>query len=348
MGGAEKMLCDIIRAGVGEGRCDYEVLIINDLFDDYLLEELRKTGAPVHLIRRPQGSRNPLHLLQTRAVIGAIRPDVCHCHGFHSLIWAKAATFPLLHPLFVWTIHDTQAVGQLGGGKIAIVRAITDRVVAISKAVETECLRHGLKQTVLIYNGIDLARYRLNRPESLKSDLAILCVGRLSVEAKGHDTPIRALSICREAGIRFTLSFVGGEAVEEPRVLQRLQALVQAEGLDSQVTFLGKRGNVPDFLIQADLFVLPSRYEGFGLVLVEAMAAGVPVIASDIEGPRELLADGEYGMMFTVGDPASLAEALQKLHNAPDLRRSLAERGRGRAEQFSIEQTVAGYEALYG
>jgi glycosyltransferase involved in cell wall biosynthesis len=347
MGGAEKMLCDIIRAGARREKYDYEVLVINDLFNPHLLTALNAIGVPVHLVRRPPGSKNPLYMLQTMKMIHSIKPSVCHCHGFHSLTWAKMGSLPFLRPMFVLTVHDTRTISGQGSRKTAITASIADHIVAISKSVEQECLDHGLRQVVCVYNGIELERYQRMEPHTAHKASSIICVGRLSIAKKGHDTVIEAVAFCREAGIEFSVSFVGSESLEEPGAEHRLRALAQSHGLGSVVNFLGSREDVPDLLARADLFVLPSRFEGFGLVLVEAMAAGLPVIATNVDGPREILADGEYGLIFTAGDATSLGAALKKLHEKPELRQSLAELSRSRAEFFSIENTVAGYEAIY-
>jgi glycosyltransferase involved in cell wall biosynthesis len=348
MGGAEKMLCDIVRTGAQRNDYNYEVVIINDLFDMDLLASLNDIGVPVHLIRRTPGSRSLRPLIRTIKLFRSIKPSICHCHGFHSLIWAKICSLPFLRPLFVLTVHDTRTISRQGHHKTALTGLIVDRVIAISKSVQEECIDHGLRHVTCVYNGIELERYRQTSSPATDTALSIICVGRVSIAKKGHDTVIEALAICKKSGIDYSVSFVGTESLEEPGAELQLRSLAQDHGLGSQVRFLGKRMDIPDLLARSDLFVLPSRYEGFGLVLVEAMAAGLPVIASDVDGPREILAEGQYGLIFPAGDAASLAAALIDLHASPDRRRLLADLGRSRAEYFSIESTVARYEAIYG
>lgn len=129
-------------------------------------------------------------------------------------------------------------------------------------------------------------------------------LGRLH-PVKGFDVLLRAAAMLRDRGVDFTLR-IAGDGPE----LQALRDLRGELGLAGRVEFCGWLSEPEAFISGLDLFVVPSRYEAFGLVLAEAMAAGVPVVASDLKGPRAVLEDGRFGRLTQAGDPASLAEAV--------------------------------------
>ena len=100
--------------------------------------------------------------------------------------------------------------------------------------------------------------------------------------------------------------------------------MVAELGLEKNARFFGNVEDIPGFLKQIDVFVLPSRSEGFGISLVEAMALGIPCVASELDGPAEVLCGGERGMLFHTGDPQSLAEKLDQLFRSYDMHKATA------------------------
>jgi len=135
-----------------------------------------------------------------------------------------------------------------------------------------------------------------------------------------------------------------GDGPDRDRVRDRVRDL----DLTAHVQFLGERIELPALLRQADLFLLPSESESFGLAALEAMACGVPVVASRVGGVPEVVADGETGLLAPVGDVAAMAEHATRLLGDEDLRARFAHAARERATKlFPLEPTVAKYEALY-
>ena len=129
---------------------------------------------------------------------------------------------------------------------------------------------------------------------------------------------------------------------------KRIHGLVQTFGLDDCVQFLGERTDLPNVLRDADLFLLPSESESFGLAALEAMSCGVPVIASRVGGVPEVVVDGETGLLAPVGDVAAMAAHVVRLLADAPLRARLGAAARQRAEvAFPLEATVSKYEALY-
>jgi glycosyltransferase involved in cell wall biosynthesis len=165
---------------------------------------------------------------------------------------------------------------------------------------------------------------------------SILAVGRL-VPSKGFDVLIDALGRLERRGVRFDATILG-EGPERAR----LEAMIEEEQLRDRVTLPGHVSAVGDFLAHADVLVHPARYEGFGLVVVEALSAGVPVVATRAPGgPKEILADGAFGSLVEVDRPDSLADALSVVLTDRDLWRALSSGGYHRAEEYRSE-AVAG------
>jgi glycosyltransferase involved in cell wall biosynthesis len=160
---------------------------------------------------------------------------------------------------------------------------------------------------------------------------------------KAHGVLVRAVASLAPAHPRLRLVVVG-DGEEE----QRVRGLVDELELTDRVLFTGLRSDVPQILPAFDVSCLSSVHEGAPLAVLEAMAAGLPVVATDCGAVRDLVADAEQGFVVPVGDEHALAERLERLIADPDLRRAMGARARARAEQeFSIEDTVRGYQRLF-
>ena len=171
----------------------------------------------------------------------------------------------------------------------------------------------------------------------------MLAAGRL-VHQKGFDILIRAFAtVARECGqLRLALA---GEGPEE----QALRSLVAELRLDDRVHFLGQVRGLRTLMRQADAFILPSRYEGFPNVLLEALASGLPVVATDCpSGPRQILRDGEFGRLVPGHDLAALAAALRRLATDADLRGRLAARAPRAIAPYALARVAAEWEAVLG
>ncbi|MBI2354877.1 MAG: glycosyltransferase [Deltaproteobacteria bacterium] len=226
------------------------------------------------------------------------------------------------------------------------------RYIAVSEAVGQDMASSfGVpsEKIVTIYNGVDielLRRLAFAPPEhtdlgELRSDVfTVVSSGRLAVQ-KGHDLLLQAFSrMRRELPCRLVI-------LGEGELLGDLERLAVGLGIADDVTFAGWQENPFRSIASADLFVLPSRYEGFPNALLEAMALGLPVIATDCpSGPAEILDGGRYGLLVPLGDPESLAAAMLTLARNSAKREEYARRSSERAATFSLSRMVASYEAL--
>lgn len=201
--------------------------------------------------------------------------------------------------------------------------------------------KHNLKSAV-IHNAIRLSEGNCHPSKIRNEPLQIIAVGRLS-RVKGFDLLIRAHAKLIKEGQYHCLTIYG-----EGEERTALQKLILELGVVESVAMPGFANNINHCYDQADLFVLSSRWEGFGMVIVEAMAQGVPVIATDCpSGPREILADGAYGELIPTESVDALVEGMDKLLTDEIHRRHLSELGRKRARDFSVEHIADNWVNLF-
>ena len=294
VGGAETMLVDI----ANEQAAAHETwVIIANRHVDASIASGFDSAVRVVTLGRPRGSRNPWYLLKILIALRRIRPDVIHAHEDSFARLRKMISVPM-----VLTVHNTRL--PLKGGLSTF-----DSVCCISEAVRRDVeARFPRCRPRVIGNGI---RYdAVSQKESYgRRPFRIVQIGRLTHEQKGQDLLIRALSAALERmGMSsMCVDFIGcGDSLE---YLKHLSVECRVEG---QCRFLGSatRRTIYETLCDYDLLVQPSRYEGFGLTILEGMAAGLPVLVSNIEGPKEIIAEGKFGWSFRSEDIRDLTENL--------------------------------------
>jgi glycosyltransferase involved in cell wall biosynthesis len=227
----------------------------------------------------------------------------------------------------------------------------TSRVIAVSQAVAESLYSQDVfdrRKVVTIHNGIDFANFE--NVDVQRADPQRLRVGTAGHLApiKGHEDFVRAaaLIIRDDPDIEFVIAGEDKSPSRENRIA--LEKLIQELRLDEHVRLVGWVDDMPAFLRTLDLFVSAARAEPFGLAIVEAMAAGVPVLATASEGAREIIEDQTSGRLVPIGDIASLASNINALLNEEGERRRLAQNAKAEArEQFSLERMVARTEEVY-
>lgn len=289
---------------------------------------------------------------RTREVLRGSRIDVLHSHEFTMSVFGAAAARMVRIP-HVISMHGNQTMTATLRRRMALRWAFRQSaaVVAVSsdtrKHLETTLgIREG--RILTVRNGIPL---RPGRGEPIRrefglgeTDVMLLSVGNLS-ERKGHAVLVKALAHLRNDGLEsgWSLVIAGRGSQREP-----LEALIAETGLEGRVHLAGHRDDIPDLQEAADLFVMPSLWEGLPLAVLEAMFAGNPVVASLASGIPEAMDDGVEGRLVPPGDPAVLAEALAPLLRDGNLRRKMGEAARTRAHRdFTVERMASDYEALY-
>jgi glycosyltransferase involved in cell wall biosynthesis len=296
-GGAENMLVDIVNQQ--SASADIVVLIGNTEVDKAVLNQFRPE-VDVRFLNRPPGSRNLWYLLKLYRILGVINPDVIHSHHQSFIKFLSYIKIPK-----VLTVHDT-GIKLIDGGKNY------DKIFSISGAVDADLKkRYPNINSTIVLNGIVFSEF--DQKSSFNHEyFNIVQISRLDHSKKGQDILIKALKyVNNEIGEgKVKLSFIGAGLS-----LDYLTELAKNLGVERWCSFLGKcpRKYIYDNLKNYDLLVQPSRYEGFGLTVVEAMAARVPVLASNIEGPLEIIDNGKMGYGFQAEDDADCAKKILQI-----------------------------------
>lgn len=302
----------------------------------------------------PGTGRNPLALWRIRRCLGRIRPDVLHLNDAHALLAGGMASVGLPIPARVASRRLDFPV------RLSLhYRFLCDRVVCVSRAVARVCAEGGIPARMLrvVHDGVDAARIasgdRWRGRQALgvsDTEIVLLCVAKLT-DHKGHRFLLDAMPPVLAQYPEARLFLAGdGELVETLRV----QAV--RLGIDKSICFLGFRHDVADLIRAADLFVFPSHMEGFGSTLVEAMLAGVPIVATTAGGIPDVTGKDEPGqgpVAWTVPprDPQALARAMIGALQSPGRCAELGERARRRAESLftadrMVERTLAVYREV--
>ena len=292
-----------------------------------LLPAFSAAGIPVRTAGRNRKSLGAMAL--RRLVKWAREFDVVHTHLWAGDVYGRTAAWLAETPVRISTEHNVDRdeprwKSNLKDGTSSMPHC----VVAVSAAVQRHLGERNVRNTVMIHNGIDIDRFA----QSWKGlgHKRIVAIGRLEYQ-KGFDVLLRAVSNMREV----TLDLVGVGSEEE-----RLRQLAP-----KTARFLGERDDIPALLSRASVLVVPSRWEGFGLVALEGMAAGTPVIYSNVDGLTEVI--GAAGVPVEPSDPPVLAGAIRTVLASQSLQRELSQLGLARSKDFSVDLMVRRYEDLY-
>ena len=228
------------------------------------------------------------------------------------------------------------------------------RVVCNSECTKRQVLsayRVDPDRIVTVHKAVDASSFM--RPASLPRDplpgrplqTRLVFVGT-NWQVKAVDVLLKALRDVSRDVPNVTL-VVAGQDLSKAAI--RAESLCDKLGLSDRVTFLGRvdRNRLPELFWHSDVFVLPSRMEAFGVAILEALAAGVPVVATDVGGIPEIVRDGVDGLLIPADDPVALAGAIRKVVSDEPLKRRLAEAGPPRAEAFSVDRMIASLRKLY-
>lgn len=218
------------------------------------------------------------------------------------------------------------------------------RIVCISKGVRESMADWypGIKNRLVnIPNGIDLYRFnKIAQPDKNSECPVIVSAGRLQT-VKNYEAAIKACAWLKDLNFEYHIL---GDGAEKPMLRQLIVEL----GIENKVKLMGFQPDVSMYLSRSNIFLISSRWEGFGLALVEAMACGLPVVVSDVPGVREVIGrDEKGGFLVDPEDPLSIAKRLRKLLLNPKLRATMGEYNRSYSKKFSIERTAESYLELY-
>jgi len=349
-GGAEALIRDSLPLLRDEG-FDLSLWVLKD--GGTQMETIRRSGQCVRALAESGAGAAPLARLLRD--LRRERFDLIHSHLFWANLCARVAGKWAGVPVVINSHHGTD--GWLTVSHRLLERGtagLADRLVACSDAVRrcaVEQVRLPAHKVVTIPNGVPLQRFadrtareRMRAALGLgPGSLVIGSVGRLDEPVKGYAILLQALEILDGTVPEMVCLLCGdGPARAE------LERSVRERGLSAQVRFLGDRQDVPLVLQALDLYVQPSLSEGFGLSVLEAMATGLPVVATHCGGLPEVVRDGVTGDLVPPGEASQLAQRIRALLGEPGRRAAYGRAGEQRARQeFPLERMVRGWSALY-
>lgn len=319
----------------------------------WLAEQLRAHALTPQIVPA-KGAFNVGYLFALQRLARRHRIDVILAHLYGSAVYASMAGALLSIPV-VSVLHgqsDVPGVERLASVKAAIIRRGCRKVIFVSERLE-EYLRPRLRltaaQRAVIPNGVDTHVFGPSKDRSLRAELGLsddtVLIGAIGNvrRPKAYDVLLRSVSTLIDRRRRLHLIIAGDCTNALGRQLQQLSLALDIE---KHVTFLGLRPDVSRVLNNLDVFVLSSQTEGFSIACIEAMACGVPIVATRCGGPEQIL-EGEAGLLVPTGEPDALAAAIERVISSPSLAASLATRALTRVhEQYSLTTMLARYQAL--
>ena len=326
---------------------------------------VRDHGISIELI---PGRGLPSWTRSLRRFVRRVRPDVVHTTIFEADVAGRLAAFGTGIPVVSSLINVTYGPERLLDPNVRrwklwgvrqidglTARRFTTHLHAVSRSVKdaaVRSLRIRPERVTVVERGRDPDRLGFPTPErrerarrelGIPTDAeVVLSVGRLEHQ-KGHRYLVAAVAAIRDRP-RLVVLLAGRDGYRSAELRQQVRGL----GLERTVRFLGHRDDVPDLLAAADLLVLPSLNEGAAGVVIEAMALGTPLVASDLPSLREVTGDGGSGLLVPAGEPEAFAAAIVRILEDERLSRSLGARGRDIFEQrFTLDRSVERMIAMY-
>ncbi|HXM63308.1 MAG TPA: glycosyltransferase family 4 protein [Terriglobales bacterium] len=355
IGGAQTHLITMLREAVKYPGIEHHVVTL--FGDGELSEEIRQFGIQVHVLDlRPHFRKRAFFaaIAEVQTLLESLRPDLAEAHLTWSRFIALFAAWRAGVPL---RIGFEQGDLYMSSWKCRVAnffaQSFTHRIVVCSQALGDWVHRtHGISHSRLLvmHNCVDLARFSKNGPKAQDIEFpektTVFCaVGTLGRGVnKRVDVCIHALAMARSAGAQAALVICGdGEQRNE------LKELAQSLGIASHVKFLGTRSDVAQVLRACHVFCHAAPFEPFGIVAIEAMAVGLPVVVPNSGGVRETVEHGVNGLLYPALNHQALGEAMVTFANQPALRESMGMASRKIVEErLSVQQYLSRLYQVYG
>jgi glycosyltransferase involved in cell wall biosynthesis len=344
-GGAQIHLLDLLRGF----RDRFDVAVATGE-EGYLTEETRRLGIPVHILPRLVHPVRPIEdsgaVRDLHALIRETQPTLIHAHtskaGLVGRLAARLAGVPAVYTAHTWGfMPGTPWMWKLWAlpGEWLGARA-SRRIIVVSEYNRALALRYRVapaRKLVVVHNGVPDTPYRA-RPDE-EGEVRLAMVARFTPQ-KDQMLLVRAL-----AGIETPVRLL---LIGDGPTRAAVEAEAHRLGLADRVEFLGSRDDVAEILAGVHIGVLASNWEAFGIVVAEAMRAGLPVVASRVGGVEEVMVDGVTGFLVPRGDVGSMQDRLHRLVKSPDLRMQMGEAGRRQYEtRFTIDRMLERTSAVY-
>ncbi len=355
-GGAETQVMHI---AIRLRRRGWTVQLVSLMPPRAYVEELGAAGIPVFSLGIRRKVPDPRPVLRLARFIREWRPHIVHSQMVHANLAARFSRLIAPMPVLICTAHNIDERGRKGSGRL---REITYRLTDPLSDLTTQICWAGLERYVrvgavphhkirYVPNGVDTARFKpdlearlgLRKELNVEGSFVWLAVGRLDLQ-KDYSNLLRAFAKVRGAKPE-ALLLIAGDGPLRPA----LEGLARTLGVDERIHFLGIRRDVPELMNAADAYVMSSAWEGMPMVLLEASATGLPIVATDTGGNREIVLDGKSGFLVPPKDSEALAQAMIRMMAlSPDERRTLGQAGREYVvRSYDIERVVDLWEDLY-
>ncbi len=355
IGGAE-----VLAAGLARALSDRFRFVFACLDDVGTLgEQLRDDGFTVELLGRSEGIDWACGR-RLGAFVKAQRADVLHAHQYTPFFQSMIGRLSRWRTPIVFTEHGRHFPDSRSMKRVAVNRLLMrrrDRVIGVGASVRRALIANegiAADRIEVIYNGVDLGPFEAVQDDStlrrevraelgvVDHEAVILQVARLN-PLKDHLTAIAAVRKLRDSGVNARL-VLAGEGEER----QKIETAVREASLQHHVELLGARRDIPRLLSAADAFLLSSISEGIPLTLIEAMAAGVPVVSTDVGGIPEVIDHGSTGLLAPAHDAGRLARHLQRALTESAFRGSVIAAAQNKArERFSLDEMHRLYAGVY-
>jgi sugar transferase (PEP-CTERM/EpsH1 system associated) len=352
-GGTEHGVLNVVE-GLSSGQFEHRFCVIRGYDPEFA--SINKLGAEPFVA----GSRNGrFFVFRLARIMRAYGPHIVHSRNWGTIEAVPAARLARV-PIAIHSEHgyEVETMGGLPRRQQLFRRAVypmADAVFTVSGELRDYHARQARiapEKIRVIRNGVDTDRFS-PRPDIRQAarrklgvppgTIVVGSVGRM-VPIKDHATLLKAAALVLARGVALRVVLVGSG----PELEKHRNTVAETPELAGRVVFLGASDDIPELLNAMDIFVLPSLLEGMSNTLLEAMASGLPVLATRVGGNPELVEDGVTGWLIARGDVSALAAHIQQLASTAEMRYRFGDAGRKRAERlFSLRAMIEGYQALY-
>jgi len=352
VGGSEKLISNMAVELKRRG-FDCTICCLNSLGE--WGKKLKKKGFNIFVLDKKEGVDLNISK-KIKAIVEKERPDILHAHHYTPYFYAVLSNFSYHRPKLIFTEH-----GRFYPDRVRIKRVIfnyfakffTDTITGVCDFTKYSLSKYEMfpqNKIRVIYNGIKPEKYEIDIDKHLKKrqlnlnfdDKIIGTIGRLCA-IKNHYMLIQAFGRVKKHIKNAKLLIVGDGELRD-----RLEALSKKMNLTTDIIFLGEREDVPGLMKIFDVFVLSSNSEASSLALLEAMASGLSVVATNVGGNPELMKNNETGILVSRGDYKKFADAIIRILQNPTLQKVMGEKGKERIiEKFSFNRMMDEYIRLY-
>lgn len=348
-GGAEMQVFHLAKGLRARG---WNAQVLSMLSGGTMADQFREAGIPLHELQMRRGIPDPRAILRLRRAICLLRPDVVHSHMVHANLLARITRIICRMPVLVSTAHSVTEGGRWTEIAYRVTDPMSDLTTIVCNAGAERYVQVGCVPAArlrVVGNGLPVELFRqgvqlrtvTRKQLGMQDEFVWLAVGRFE-RPKDYFNLINAVKRIGSQHSRFVIAGDGP-------LRAQTEALAKQLGVANRVRFLGMRKDVPALMTAADGYVMSSAWEGLPMVLLEAAASGLPIVATDVGANREVVRHDISGALVPPSDPAALASALQRLEQLPaETRKAMGMAGRDLViRNYSLSSVLDQWESIY-